>query len=276
MITAAMDATTPPNFDAAHQTLIDASRIVVFSGAGMSAESGVPTFRGPDGLWKNFRPEQLATPSAFAADARLVWEWYDWRRRLVSACAPNPGHIAVATAQVASDGQIQAQGQIQAPRRIQVLTQNVDGLHERALSDLGGAAQQNVTELHGSLFAVRCSACAYRRLDRESIDTSSFERLPRCPDCKALLRPGVVWFGEALDENVLDSSFQAAAQAEVCVVVGTSALVEPAASLPRQTAASGGFVIEINLERTPLSGLADVFLAGPSSHWLPRLFTTDE
>lgn len=259
-----MDGPTTPDFAAARRALTDATRVVVFSGAGMSAESGVPTFRGPDGLWKNFRPEQLATPSAFAADARLVWEWYDWRRRLVSECAPNPGHIAVATAQVVSD------------KQIHVLTQNVDGLHERALSDLSEATKQGVTELHGSLFRIRCSACPYERPDRQAIDASSFDSLPRCPDCSALLRPGVVWFGEALDEKVLDFSFQAAAEADVCVVVGTSALVEPAASLPRQTAASGGFVIEINLERTPLSGLADAFLPGPSSHWLPRLLTTGE
>ncbi len=248
---------------AAREMVASASSVVVFTGAGISAESGVPTFRGPEGLWKNFRPEQLATPSAFAADARLVWEWYDWRRRLVAECLPNAGHRAVAQAQVTWAAQLC------------VLTQNVDGLHGLALSEAGGTVtNRSVTQLHGSLFELGCSQCDYGRSDRTHIDTTAFDRLPRCPECGALLRPGVVWFGEALDHDTLDFSFRAAAAADVCVVVGTSAVVEPAASLPRQTAAAGGSVIEVNIEPTPLSRMANVSLMGTAAKVLPLLFET--
>lgn len=239
-----------------------ASHIVLFSGAGISAESGVPTFRGPGGLWKNYRPEQLATPQAFAADARLVWEWYGWRRQLVSACSPNAGHEAVARAQNRAEG------------AFTVVTQNVDGLHERALLDLEDgprASRSTILEMHGSLFRLRCTHCTYTRSDRDAIDASTFATLPRCPECDALLRPGVVWFGESLDPDVLQDSFNAAARADLCIVVGTSAVVEPAASLPRQTAASGGRVIEVNVEDTPLSRSVDMTLRGSAGLVLPEL-----
>lgn len=225
----------------------------------MSAESGVPTFRGPDGHWKNFRPEQLATPHAFQADPRLVWEWYQWRRDRIGRCEPNAGHRAVAEAQLRRGSDVR------------VLTQNVDGLHAKAVLDLGATPSDNILELHGSIFRVRCSMCEYERHDRSDIATGDFSALPRCPQCGALLRPGVVWFGESLDPDVIERSFAAAAEADVCVVVGTSGVVEPAASLPRQTAASGGQVIEINPEPTPLSELATVAVRAPSAEVLPTL-----
>lgn len=245
--------------DDARQLVSEADRLVVFSGAGMSAESGVPTFRGLDGHWKNFRPEQLATPFAFQADPRLVWEWYQWRRERIGSCLPNAGHRAVAEAQLRRGSDVS------------VLTQNVDGLHTKAVLDLGAPPTTDILELHGSIFRVRCSMCDYERHDRSEIDASEVATLPRCPQCQALLRPGVVWFGEALDEDVIERSFSAAAEAEVCLVVGTSGVVEPAASLPRQTAAHGGKVIEINPEPTPLSTLATVAVRAPSAQVLPTL-----
>jgi len=249
-----------------------AQRIVVFSGAGMSAESGVPTFRGSGGLWKQFRPEELATPGAFARDPRLVWEWYDGRRRLILECAPNPGHRAIAEAQVRGS----RAGDV---ARVRVVTQNVDGLHARALEDAGasdaGASEASALmpiELHGSLFRIRCSACPYTEPNTHPLDTSTEDVLPRCPECAALLRPGVVWFGEMLDAAVLSSAHEIAHDCDLCVVVGTSALVEPAASIPRVTQASGGGVIEVNVEPSALTASADVALFGPAGQVLPLLF----
>ena len=250
-----------------------AERVVVLSGAGMSAESGVPTFRGPEGLWKRWRPEELATPAAFRRDPRLVWEWYGWRRATVAACAPNPGHRAVAALQVRRrSGRDEATG-------VRVVTQNVDGLHERAVLDALGPASASLAvddplrpvELHGSLFRVRCTACSAEAPHREDVDATSTDTLPRCAACGGLLRPAVVWFGEALDPVVLESAFDAAGRADVCLVVGTSARVHPAASVPLATLRAGGVVVEVNPEPTPLSGVAAVTLRGSAGEALPLL-----
>ena len=244
--------------EAAHGTL-------VLTGAGVSAESGVPTFRGPDGLWKNHRPEQLATPEAFEADPRLVWEWYAWRRERVAACRPNAAHRGLARLTLRDS-------------RARIVTQNVDGLHERALEDAAaqdgtGTASQGALplELHGSLFRVRCVSCRFGTSHREPIDATSGASLPHCPECEALLRPDIVWFGESLDPITLDAAVAAAESAEVCLVVGTSAVVHPAASLPLLTHRAGGVVVEVNPEPTPLSGVALMSLRGPAAEIVPRL-----
>jgi NAD-dependent deacetylase len=182
----------------ARALLTRASRVIVLTGAGVSAESGVPTFRGPEGLWRTFRPEDLATPQAFRRDPRLVWEWYAWRQERVRACAPNAGHHALA--------------RLVRSGRARVVTQNVDGLHDRAAADAAGgdpSARERPLELHGSLFRVRCVRCASPEPLASPVDASSEDTLPRCP-CGALLRPDVVWFGEALDPGVLDEAFRLA------------------------------------------------------------------
>jgi NAD-dependent protein deacetylase/lipoamidase len=242
-------------------SIAEAERVIILTGAGVSAESGVPTFRGDDGLWKSYRPEELATPQAFAADPRLVWEWYEMRRRKVAACRPNPGHEAIARRCAGDEG-------------TRLITQNVDGLHQLALDELEGSTDgAEPLELHGSLYRVRCTACSYGRAHRDPIDASRMDTLPRCPECDSLLRPGVVWFGEALDGAVLHEAFTLAEAADVCVVVGTSAVVHPAASIPLATREAGGVIVEVNPEPTPLSGVATVTLASGSGIVLPKLFT---
>ncbi len=227
--------------------LRNSPRIIVLSGAGMSAESGVPTFRGLDGLWRNFNPLDLATPEAFANNPTLVWEWYDWRRSLVAATHPNPGHLALA--------------QLELQHHLTVITQNVDGLHTRAGST-------HVIELHGSLWRTRCTAC-------QSIRTNLTPKLstlpPLCPDCGQLLRPGVVWFGENLPPMAWEASLEAIAEANLLLVIGTSGTVYPAAELVPLAKQAGAKVVEINLEETPLSPLADATLLGPGGQILPKL-----
>ncbi|HZD04802.1 MAG TPA: NAD-dependent deacylase, partial [Longimicrobiales bacterium] len=223
-----------------------------------SAESGVPTFRGEAGLWKRNKPEELATPGAFRRDPRLVWEWYGWRRELVGACAPNAAHRALARFQGSRPGVV-------------LVTQNVDGLHERALVEEGLETWDRSLELHGSLFRVRCTRCGHRGPHPDPVDATSEETLPHCPRCGALLRPDVVWFGEPLDASVQRHAFQVAGSAETCLVVGTSAVVQPAASLPLATLEAGGVVVEVNPDTTPLTAVAEVSLRGPAARVLPDL-----
>jgi NAD-dependent deacetylase len=229
-------------------------RIVVLTGAGVSAESGVPTFRGPEGLWRKYRPEGLATPEAFRADARLVWEWYAWRQERVRACEPNAAHNAIA--------RLARQG------RARIVTQNVDGLHERAAHTLAGgralSLEESPLELHGSLFRVKCTRCERQGPLACAVDATSLDTLPRC-ECGALLRPDVVWFGEALDTAVITEALKLAQAADVCLVVGTSALVQPAASLPLATLRAGGALVEVNPAPTPLTHVSTVTLPGPAA-----------
>jgi NAD-dependent deacetylase len=252
-----------PELETARRYLADAERIVVLTGAGVSAESGVPTFRGAGGLWKTFRAEQLATPEAFARDPRLVWEWYAWRRALVAACEPNAAHFALARLAIGRAGTT-------------LVTQNVDGLHARAAREVaeemacpGDAARAMPLELHGNLFATRCVECG-ADAGEVSVDAASLETLSRCAACAGLLRPGVVWFGEPLDPEVLGAATDAARGADVALVVGTSALVHPAASLAVHTLTRGGVVIEVNPDATPLSAGALV-LRGPAGTIVPAL-----
>ncbi len=244
----------------ARTALSDAGAVVVLTGAGVSAESGVPTFRGAGGLWKEFRPEDLATPEAFARHPRVVWEWYAWRRTLVSACLPNAAHRVMAE---------------RALRRgnVTIVTQNVDGLHARAAREAAGDADPTAAlplEVHGSLLRDRCSRCGARS-EPVTVDATSEATLPRCARCGGLLRPDVVWFGEMLDQGVIGSADAAATTADVCLVVGTSALVHPAASLPLRTRAQGGVVIEVNPEETPLTRVAEISIRGLAGDVVPVL-----
>ncbi len=246
----------------ARALLADARRVVVLTGAGMSAESGVPTFRGEDGLWKDFRPEELATPEAFGRDPCLVWEWYAWRRRLISACAPHEGHRALA--------------RLGLRQRVPtVVTQNVDGLHTRAAREVSPTDPPPEAslplELHGAIHRDRCTRCGRRSEGTHAIDASHPHHLPRCAACGGLLRPDVVWFGEALDPGVLQESFRLAREADVCLVVGTSAVVHPAASLPLATVEAGGRIVEVNPDETPLSRLAAVRVRGGAAETLPAI-----
>jgi NAD-dependent deacetylase len=227
--------------------LKEARSVAVLTGAGVSAESGVPTFRGPGGLWKQYRPEDLATPGAFARDPKLVWEWYDWRRGRIVEIQPNPGHYAL------------AEMEKRVPR-FTLITQNVDGLHEQAGS-------RNVLRLHGSIWIVRCTSCETEREDRRT----PLPEIPPVCECGGMLRPGVVWFGEPLPPGVWREAEAAARSADLFLVIGTSAVVYPAAGLAQIAKSSGARIVEINVAETVLSKEIDEFLQGPSGELLPRL-----
>jgi len=232
--------------DQAAVLLAPANRVAVLTGAGISAESGVPTFRGEEGLWRHFRAEELATPEAFARDPKLVWEWYDWRRAKISGVRPNPGHAVLANWEDIFANFV-------------LITQNVDGLHD-------AAGSRNLLELHGNIWKMRCTAEGTIEDNRE-VPLASIP--PRCPKCGALLRPHVVWFGEMIDPAVLRQAFDESAACEVMLVVGTSSLVQPAASLPLAAAEAGGVIIEINPAETPLTHRAAISLRGPAGEILP-------
>lgn len=229
------------SIQSAAKRLRSAHSVVALTGAGVSAESGVPTFRGPGGLWRTYRPEDLATAEAFARDPRLVWDWYAERRDKVAACRPNRAHEALAVLES------------RVPDFL-LVTQNVDGLHAAAGSSL-------VFELHGSLWRTRCTGCGVRREDRR---VPLPELPPRCLErsCAALLRPDVVWFGEPLLEEAVTAALAAARRAELVLVVGTSSIVYPAAALPQIARSAGAFVVEVNPEETPLTRLAHVSIRG--------------
>lgn len=217
------------------------------TGAGISAESGIPTFRGAGGLWKQFLPEDLATPQAFRRDPKLVWEWYDWRRGLIDKASPNAGHLALADLE-------------RRTRSFTLVTQNVDGLHQKAGS-------QSVIEIHGSIWNLRCTACTGRSWVDRSVP---LRLLPHC-ECGALARPGVVWFGEQLPRDAWLAAEKAARNCEVFLVVGTSAAVYPAAGLVAVALSAGAKVIEVNLEMTAISHTVDCSLIGAAGEILPKL-----
>jgi NAD-dependent deacetylase len=232
--------------DAVIAALRDARHVCVLTGAGVSAESGVPTFRdAQEGLWARYRAEDLATPEAFRANPALVWRWYRWRRELIAAAEPNPGHLALVRL---------AEG---APR-LTLVTQNVDNLHQRA-----GSA--GVIEFHGNIFEDRCFAEGTLHVARAS------DEVPACPDCGAPLRPGVVWFGEAIPEHALAASSAAAAACDVFLSVGTSSAVYPAAGLAEIARQNGAQLIEINPNPTMQASSFDFALAGNSGVILPEL-----
>ncbi len=224
-----------------------AKRVVVITGAGISAESGVPTFRGPHGLWRRYRPEDLATPHAFQRDPRLVWEWYDWRRRLISGKAPNAGHVAI----VVMEGLFE---------EFLLITQNVDGLHRKAGS-------RKLIEIHGNLWRVRCMAEG-KVFPNNEVPLHGIP--PRC-ECGALLRPDVIWFGESVSVKDLADSCTALKECDCLVVIGTSAIVQPVASFPTIARNGGAFILEINMEPTPISGWVDESILGKSGQIVPQL-----
>ena len=229
------------------EALSGAESIVALTGAGVSAESGLATFRGPGGMWEGRDPMELATPEAFREDPLTVWRFYAWRREQAAAAEPNPGHLALAALERRARGFV-------------LITQNVDGLHERAGSE-------RVLRLHGSLWRLRCTAEGHESDDRR-LELGALP--PRCA-CGAPLRPGVVWFGEALPPDLLAAAERAARAATLMLVAGTSAMVYPAAALPRVARAAGAYVVEINPEPTPLSAEVDERLAGPAGLILPLL-----
>jgi NAD-dependent deacetylase len=234
--------------DEARRLVAEASAIVALTGAGISAESGVPTFRGPGGLWRDYRAEDLATPEAFERDPALVWEWYDWRRQKIAPAKPNLAHYALVTLEK------------RAPE-FTLISQNVDGLHARAGS-------RNLLEIHGTLWRTRCVACRDVRENRE-VPLASLP--PRCGPCGGLLRPDVVWFGEPLPYERLKNALRAIEACDLMIVVGTSAVVQPAASLGRTALEHGASVIEVNTDPTPLSDRATRVLRGKAGEVLPKL-----
>jgi NAD-dependent deacetylase len=236
----------------AREALSRARSIAVLTGAGISAESGIPTFRDAlTGLWERFKPEELATPEAFLASPKLVWDWYTWRREKVAEAVPNPGHVALAELErkcIARDA------------NFTLITQNVDGLHQVAGS-------RNVIELHGNIRRVKCFD--HHHPVESWAETGDVP--PRCPQCGSMLRPDVVWFGESLPDDALDIGIKAARSCDVFLSVGTSALVEPAASLPFVARQSGAMVIEVNRELTPLTNAAQISLRGAAGVILPQI-----
>jgi len=234
-----------------------AQHIVVLTGAGVSAESGIKTFRAAEGLWEEHSIEDVATPQGFRNDPQLVWRFYNERRRAADIATPNPGHIALARLESL---RLLRQKIKSSSAPFMILTQNIDGLHQQAGS-------QNVLELHGSIWLVRCTGCESLRDDYPI----QLPVPPRCDECGSLLRPHVVWFGEALEEAVLAQAEKATRGADLFLVIGTSAVVQPAASYPFMAARRKIPVIEINLEKTPVSEIATLTLLGKSGDILPKL-----
>jgi len=228
--------------------LASARNVTVLTGAGISADSGVPTFRGADGLWRTYRAEDLATPEAFARDPRLVWEWYNWRRELIATKSPNPAHDAL------------VELERRWANRMWLITQNVDGLHR-------AAGSQRLSEIHGNIWKVRCTGCGVISENREI----PLSILPTCGLCHTLLRPHIVWFGESLWEEDLRRSDEALRACDVLLVIGTSGVVYPAAGFASVAKEVGALVIEINLDNTPQSNLVDLSLRGRAKDLVPLL-----
>lgn len=228
--------------------LLRTSNLVALTGAGVSQESGLRTFRdSQSGLWAQYKPQDLASPQAFARDPKLVWDWYAWRREAIKGARPNAGHYALAEIEKKNP-------------QFTLITQNVDGLHRMA-------GNQNILELHGNIQRVRCSECS-RFADSWDEDS---ETVPCCDHCDGLLRPDVVWFGESLPRDQLERAVEASRACDVYFSIGTSGVVQPAASLAHSAKSNGAIIVEINAETTPLTEKADFFLQGKSGEILPAL-----
>ncbi len=230
------------------QKLKSAGSVVFFTGAGISAESGIPTFRGNEGLWKKFRPEELANFDAFIRNPGLVWEWYQYRRKIVEEAQPNAGHFAIAEMENYFDN-------------VSVITQNIDNLHARAGST-------KIYELHGNIERNYCIDCKtyYTHEELESSGSA-----PECRLCGGLIRPDVVWFGEPLPQNIFSAAENVARNSDICFVVGTSAVVYPAAYIPGAAKSGGSYLVEINIEPTELSYRVDYSIIGKSGEILPQI-----
>jgi NAD-dependent deacetylase len=234
-------------FEKISDQLKKAKNIVFVTGAGISQESGIPTFRGKDGLWRKYDPMTLATIDAFYQNPKLVWEWYEERRQNILAANPNPGHKAIA--------------ELEQYKQVSVLTQNIDGLHQRAGST-------SVYELHGSIITIKCTVC-----DFKDTITSNFTHLPPLCKCGNMLRPDVVWFGETLSQDIWKSAIEQSSSCDVMVVVGTSLAVSPANLLPVYAKQNGALMIEVNPDETPMSGTMDLSLRSSAAKTLPELIS---
>lgn len=232
-------------FESVADKLQQAKKIVFVTGAGISQESGIPTFRGNDGLWRKHDPMQLATIDAFYQNPKLVWEWYEDRRKNILAAKPNAGHVAIAD--------------LAKYKQVWVLTQNIDGLHQRAGS-------KNVLELHGSIITIKCTACDFK----DKI-TSGFSEVPPLCKCGNILRPDVVWFGEPLPQDIWGEAMKQASQCDVMVVAGTSLAVSPANLLPAYAKQNGALMIEVNPEETLMSHSMDLSIRATSAKTLPQI-----
>jgi len=233
-------------FESIADILIDSKKIVFVTGAGISQESGIPTFRGKYGLWRKYDSMQLATIDAFNNNPKLVWEWYEERRKNIFNAKPNPGHFAIA--------------ELEKYKEVIVLTQNIDGLHQRARST-------NVLELHGSIIRIKCTVCDFK----DEIP-ASFESLPpKCRRCNNILRPDVVWFGESLPQNVWKQAIAEANSCDVMIIAGTSLVVSPANTLPVYAKQNNAILVEVNPEQTPMSTEMDLSLRTTSAKALPNL-----
>ncbi|XP_003748173.1 NAD-dependent protein deacylase sirtuin-5, mitochondrial [Galendromus occidentalis] len=248
------------------EALARAKSIIALTGAGTSAESGVPTFRGAGGLWRTHQATELATNAAFTRDPVLVWQFYHYRRELVFSKNPNPAHHALADFEEKCK---------HSGKQFHLITQNVDGLHQRAGS-------QNVLELHGSLYKVRCTVCHKVTENQDSPiceglagQTTTLEELPHC-ECGGLLRPHIVWFGESLEDDVLKKVGQALDRCDCCMVIGTSSVVYPAAMFAPELARRGVPVAEFNLESTPETGSFQFVFEGPAGKTLPAILESFE
>jgi NAD-dependent deacetylase len=236
------------DLDTLARRIEQAKRLTILTGAGVSAASGVPTFRGPAGLWRNHRAEDLATPQAFANNPLLVWQWYAWRRELIVACRPNPAHDVIATWSLRPG--------------CQVLTQNVDDLHVRA-------GTRSLVRIHGSIWELSCWEQCERGATPWRDESVPFATLPpRCPHCRGLARPAVIWFGESLRGDDLRAALRATA-CDLFIAVGTSAVVYPAAGLVHEARGGGAFTVEINPEATPASAAVDLAIHGAAEVTLP-------
>lgn len=233
-------------FESIADILIDAKKIVFVTGAGISQESGIPTFRGKDGLWRKYDSMQLATIDAFYNNPKLIWEWYEERRKNIFNAKPNPGHFAIA--------------ELEKYKEVVVLTQNIDGLHQRAGST-------NVLELHGSIIRIKCTVCDFK----DGIPASFQSLPPKCRRCDNILRPDVVWFGESLPQDVWNQAIVEANYCDVMIIAGTSLVVSPANTLPVYAKQNNAILVEINPEQTPMSAEMDLSLRTTSAKALPTL-----
>ena len=234
-------------FDNVSQNLINSQKIVFVTGAGISQESGIPTFRGKDGHWRKHDPMKLASIDAFFDDPHLVWEWYEDRRKNILMAKPNEGHFAIAN--------------MEKFRDVTVLTQNIDGLHQRSGST-------NVLELHGSIIRIKCTVC-----DFSGDIIEDFESLPPKCECGNILRPDVVWFGEALSEEVWKNAIKEASACDVMIIAGTSLAVSPANTLPIYAKQNGATLIEVNPEKTVMSNDMDLSIQTTSTNALPKMLS---